>query len=70
MQQSFAAKGADSVTALTQSFGALKQIVRREANIMAFNDAFLTVTIGLVLAAILVWFCKRPEPGKTANAEG
>jgi DHA2 family multidrug resistance protein len=67
LQPNFISKGADPVTALNQSLGALQQLVRREANIMAFNDAFLFVTIGLALAAILVWFCQRPQPGKAAS---
>ncbi|MEI9895915.1 MAG: DHA2 family efflux MFS transporter permease subunit [Chthoniobacter sp.] len=69
MQSSFMAKGADTVTAMQEAIGALKLVVRREANIMAFNDAFLVVTFGLGLAALLVWICKRPQPGK-AGAEG
>lgn len=67
LQASFIAKGADAVTALRESYGALKMVVRREANIMAFNDAFLVVSVGLALSAMLVWLCKRPQPGQTAG---
>jgi len=33
--------------------------VRRDANIMAFNDAFLFIGVSLLLGAVLVWFCKK-----------
>jgi DHA2 family multidrug resistance protein len=68
MQQGFMAKGADSVTALHQALGALKGVVSREAFIMAFNDAFLVMTVSIAAAALLVWFCKRPNPGAAVSA--
>jgi DHA2 family multidrug resistance protein len=67
-QQNFMARGADPVTALREAIGALKQIVRREANIMTYNDAFLLVGISLALGALLVWICNRPKMGKQAAA--
>jgi DHA2 family multidrug resistance protein len=63
MQQEFMAKGADSVTALHQALGALKAIVTREAFIMAFNDAFIIMTVAIVAGALLVWLCKRVNIG-------
>jgi DHA2 family multidrug resistance protein len=63
MVQTFIAKGIDPVTAQTQAYGAIKGLVRREANIMAFNDAFLVVGWGLIAGEVLVWFCKKPGPG-------
>ena len=68
MQANFFSKGADTVTAFHEALGALKQVVRREANIMAFNDAFLVVTVGLAVSALLVWACKRPSMGQTGGA--
>ncbi len=58
---SFVARGFDPVTAQNQAYGSLKQTVRREANILAFSDAFLVVAVGLFVAAGLVWFCKKTE---------
>ena len=55
----FISKGADSVTAMQQAYRAIKGLITRDAFIMAFNDAFLVVGIGLVVAATAVWFCKR-----------
>jgi hypothetical protein len=43
----------------------MKNVVRREAYVMAFNDAFLVVMIGLLIGAVLVWFCQ-----KTTTKEG
>jgi hypothetical protein len=43
----FANKGYDAVTATQQSYGQIKDIVRRDAYIMAFDDAFLIVGISL-----------------------
>jgi DHA2 family multidrug resistance protein len=65
-QRMFMEKGADAVTALHEALAALKQIVRREAYVMAFDDAFLIVGLGLVLGALLVWLCKRPNMRKGA----
>jgi DHA2 family multidrug resistance protein len=62
-QASFMTKGTDAVTALQQATDAVKEIVRREANIMAFNDAFLIVGLSLAGGALLVWFCQKPRGG-------
>jgi MFS transporter, DHA2 family, multidrug resistance protein len=55
----FVNKGHDAVAATQQAYGQLKNIVRREAYVMAFNDAFLIVGISLLIAAVLVWLCKK-----------
>ncbi len=68
VQQNFIAQGFDPATALQQAYGAIKQVVRRDANIMAFNDAFLFIGVGLLVAAVLVWFCQKPQPGASAAA--
>jgi len=43
--------------------------VQREAFIMAFNDAFLVIGVGLLAAAVLIWFCKKANarPGVAAH---
>jgi DHA2 family multidrug resistance protein len=55
--------GSGPVRAMRQALETIKSLVRREAFIMAFNDAFLIVAIGLIIGAIIVWFCKKPKPG-------
>ncbi|HEY4283269.1 MAG TPA: DHA2 family efflux MFS transporter permease subunit [Chthoniobacterales bacterium] len=61
VQQNFISKGFDPVNALRQAYAVLKSIVTREAFIMAFNDAFLVVAIGLIVAAAAIWFCRNPN---------
>jgi DHA2 family multidrug resistance protein len=58
-QRRFESEGSDAVTALSQAYRSIQGIVQREAFIMAFNDAFLVVGVALLLAAGLIWFCKR-----------
>jgi MFS transporter, DHA2 family, multidrug resistance protein len=55
----FVNKGYETVTATQQAYGHIKDIVRRDAYIMAFDDAFLIVGISLLIGAILVWFCRK-----------
>jgi hypothetical protein len=52
-----------------QAYGQIQNIVRREAYIMAFNDAFLIVGISLLIGAVLVWFCQktRAKAGAVAH---
>ena len=68
IQASFEARGFDPTTAMRQAYGVVKRTMRREANIMAFNDAFLIVGISLLLGAMIVWFCKKPASGASAAA--
>ncbi len=65
LQQSFMSKGAGAAEALQQAYSAIKGLVRRDAFIMAFNDAFLIVALGLLVSAGAIWFCKKPD-GKAA----
>lgn len=61
VQQTFVAKGFDAVTALKQTYGVIKSITTRDAFVMAFNDAFLVIAIGLLVAAGAIWFCKSQK---------
>jgi DHA2 family multidrug resistance protein len=67
-QQNFIRLGFDPATALNQSYAAIQHVIQRDANIMAFNDAFLMIGVCLLVGAALVWFCRRPEPGAAAPA--
>ncbi len=61
LTQGFMARGAETITAGQQAFGALANLVRREAYVMAYADCFFILG-GLLLAMLaLVWFCRRPE---------
>jgi len=64
----FVNKGYDAVTATQQAYGQIKDVVRREAYIMAFDDAFLIVGVSLLIAAVLVWFCRQTTAKEGAVA--
>ncbi len=66
LRQKFVGQGFDPVTALQQAFSAIKSLVRRDAFVMAFNDAFLLIAISLALGAIAVWFCQKTKGGTAA----
>ena len=68
VQDSFVARGFDPTTAMSQAYGVIKRTMRRDANIMAFNDAFIVVGVSLLVGAIIVWFCKKPSAGAAASA--
>ena len=63
LQQSLVSKGFDQVAALQQAYRTIQSVVRRDAFIMAFNDAFLVIAIVLLVAAIAIWFCRPGESG-------
>jgi DHA2 family multidrug resistance protein len=67
-QQNFISLGFDPATALNQSYASIQHVIQRDANIMAFNDAFLVIGVCLLAGAVLVWFCRKPEPGAAAPA--
>jgi DHA2 family multidrug resistance protein len=64
----FVNKGSDVVTATHQAYGQVKDVIRREAYIMAFNDAFLVLGVSLLIGAVLVWFCYKTKPQGNAVA--
>jgi DHA2 family multidrug resistance protein len=68
LSTTFFNKGYDAVTATHQAFGQINDIVRREAYVMAFNDAFLIVGISLLIGAVLVWFCQKTRAKEGAVA--
>jgi len=59
LSQQFQNQGFDPVNAMNKAYAQIKTIVRRDAYVMAFNDAFLIVGAALLTAAALVWFCRR-----------
>jgi len=70
VQQGFIDKGFDPVTALKQAYAVIKSVVSRNAFVMAFNDAFLVVAIGLLVSAVAIWFCKAPAVSESHEAAG
>jgi len=67
VQENFVNKGFDAPTALKQSYAVIKSLVTREAFVMAFNDAFLVISVTLLVCAAAIWFCK---PSRAEEASG
>lgn len=57
----FQARGADAVTAHDQAIKMLDNVVRREAFMMAYNDAFLLLGIALLISISAVLVLKKPQ---------
>jgi len=70
VQENFVGKGFDATMALKQSYAAVKSVVTREAFVMAFNDAFLVISIALLVCAGAIWFCKKPSAEETRVPAG
>ena len=63
----FVSSGCDAVTASQRALGVVQQIVRREAFVMAYNDAFLFIGVTVALSVLFIWWC-RPSRGASAAA--
>lgn len=68
LSERFAGDGFGPAMALRQAYTVIKGLVRRDAFIMAFNDAFLIVGVALAIGAVAIWFCKKPASGAAAPA--
>jgi len=67
LTQKFIAGGSDAYTAGQQAIVALDGVVRREANLMAFNDCFHVLGYVLIAATLAAILCR---PVKGAGAAG
>ena len=67
-QAQFVARGFDADTAMKQAYGVLKMAVRKSAQVMSYNDAFLVVALGLLVGGAVVWFCQKPDPAQASAA--
>jgi DHA2 family multidrug resistance protein len=69
LTQAFMSRGIDAVTAANQALAAIDRIVRREAYVMAYNDAFWIVGLVLLGCIGVLWFAdKTKSPGGAAGA--
>jgi MFS transporter, DHA2 family, multidrug resistance protein len=66
LTQYFTTQGANPVTAHSQALSQINNIVRREANVMSFNDAFLFMGYALLAAALMTLLLKKPKPTSEA----
>jgi DHA2 family multidrug resistance protein len=70
VQENFVNKGFDAPTALKQSYAVIKSLVTREAFVMAFNDAFLVISVTLLVCAAAIWFCKPSRAEEAHSSAG
>ena len=70
VQENFVNKGFDAPTALKQSYAVIKSLVTREAFVMAFNDAFLVISVTLLVCAVAIWFCKPSRAEEAHSSAG
>ncbi len=68
MTQYFISQGSDPDTAHNRALGAISNVVRREAYVIAFNDCFYFIAIGLLVSAIALLFCKKVKSSGSAVA--
>jgi MFS transporter, DHA2 family, multidrug resistance protein len=66
LTQSFLARSGDPAAAQNQAIATLDRLVRREANVMAYNDCFFFIGCALFLSAMLVLFFERVKPSAGA----
>jgi DHA2 family multidrug resistance protein len=57
----FGSRSSDLLTASDQALRAVGNVIRREAFVMAYNDAFLFIGLVMALSAVVVWCCAQPE---------
>ncbi|AFY74509.1 drug resistance transporter, EmrB/QacA subfamily [Synechococcus sp. PCC 7502] len=62
----FISKGTEAITAHDQAIAQLDRLVRREANVMAYNDCFLFIGYSLLFSAVLVLFLRKVKPATGA----
>ena len=68
LSQLFSSYSSDPVEVQNQAIAQIDRLVRREANVMAYNDCFFFMGCALFLSALLVLFFKKVKP--TGGAVG
>lgn len=68
LTQKFTTAGSDAYTAGQQAVAALDATVRREANLMAFNDCFYVLGVVLFGAIVVAFLCRPARAGAAAGA--
>ncbi|MEJ1971943.1 MAG: DHA2 family efflux MFS transporter permease subunit [Lacunisphaera sp.] len=68
LAQKFTAAGSDAYTAGQQAVATLDAIVRREANLQAFNDCFHVLAVVLFAAILVALLCRPAKGGASAGA--
>ncbi|MEK2690664.1 DHA2 family efflux MFS transporter permease subunit [Bdellovibrio sp. GT3] len=64
----FMSRGADVVTAHQKAIATLDVLVRKQANLLSFNDCFKFVAIALVASSVLILLCDKVKGGGGGEA--
>jgi DHA2 family multidrug resistance protein len=70
LTQAFIGQGIDAATAANQAIAAVDRIVRREAFVMAYNDAFWIVGAILISAILVLWFADKVKSPSSGGGGG
>jgi DHA2 family multidrug resistance protein len=63
LKKLFIAKGFDATTAAQKALSVMDVTIRKQANVMSFNDCFLFVCLALVGSSLLVLLCDKVGAG-------
>src|SRR5579883_1874454 len=63
MTQYFTRQGADPTTAHNQALKAIANVIHRESYVLAFNDCFYFIAIGILISGLALLFCKKVKSG-------
>jgi DHA2 family multidrug resistance protein len=59
----FMGRGFDAITAHQKTLATMDMVVRRQANLLSFNDCFKFVAIALVTSSVLILLCDKVSGG-------
>lgn len=68
LMQTLISRGSDAVTAKQQAIATIDNLVRREANTMAYNDCFYLMGFAILFCGLALIFCKKVKAGSSTAA--
>jgi MFS transporter, DHA2 family, multidrug resistance protein len=68
LMQTLISRGSDAVTAREQAIATIDNLIRREANTMAYNDCFYFMGFVILLCGLALIFCKKVKAGGNTAA--
>ena len=58
----------DPVAAMQEAYRMLQSTIQKASFVLAFSDCFLVIGAVLLAGSILVWFCRKTDPGAAGEA--
>lgn len=68
LMQTLISRGSDAVTARQQAIATIDNLVRREANTMAYNDCFYLMGFAILFCGLALIFCQKVKAGGNTAA--